>query len=82
MILKELSEAIGISGDEGEVRAVVIDAVRAHADDVRVDAMGNVLAFKRGTGRDRLRVMLAAHMDEIGFIITHIDEEGFPFVTD
>ena len=77
MILKELSEAIGISGDEGEVRAVVIDAVRAHADDVRVDAMGNVLAFKRGTGRDRLRVMLAAHMDEIGLMVVGHDNDGF-----
>ena len=83
MILKELSEAVGISGDEGEVRAVVLDAVRAHADDVRVDTMGNVLAFKRGTGRrstsggDRLRVMLAAHMDEIGLMVVGYDNDGF-----
>ena len=83
MILKELSEAIGISGDEGEVRAVVLDAVRVHADDVRVDAMGNVLAFKRGTGRrstsagDRLRVMLAAHMDEVGLMVVGYDNDGF-----
>ncbi|MBN1978949.1 MAG: M42 family metallopeptidase [Anaerolineae bacterium] len=77
MNLKELSEAVGISGDEGAVRAVVLDAVRAHADDVRVDTMGNVLAFKRGTGRDRLRVMLAAHMDEIGLMVLGYDADGF-----
>jgi putative aminopeptidase FrvX len=77
MILKELSEAVGISGDEGEIRAIVLDAVRPHVDEVRVDAMGNVLAFKRGTGRDRLRVMLAAHMDEIGLMVVGYDNDGF-----
>ena len=82
MILKALSEAVGISGDEGEVRAVVLDAIKEHADDVRVDAMGNVLAFKRGTGRsasggNRLRVMLAAHMDEIGLMVVGYDNDGF-----
>ena len=49
MILRELSEAVGVSGDEGSVRAVVLDAVREHVDEVKVDTMGNVLAFKRGT---------------------------------
>jgi endoglucanase len=77
MILKELSEAVGISGDEEEVRAVVLDAVRPHVDDLRVDTMGNVLAFKRGTGRNRLRVMLAAHMDEIGLMVVGYDNDGF-----
>ena len=82
MILKELSEAVGVSGDEGEVRAVVLDAVRAHVDDVRVDTMGNVLAFKRGTGRstsggNRLRVMVSAHMDEIGLMVVGHDGDGF-----
>ena len=77
MILKELSEAIGVSGDEGSVRAVVLDAVREHVDEIRVDTMGNVLAFKRGTGRQRMRVMLAAHMDEVGLIVVGHDGDGF-----
>jgi len=77
MILKELSEAIGVSGDEESVRAVVLDAVRQHADEVKVDALGNVLALKRGTGQQRLRVMLAAHMDEVGLMVVSHDSDGF-----
>jgi putative aminopeptidase FrvX len=77
MILRELSNAIGVSGNEGGVRAVVLDAVREHVDEVKVDALGNVLAFKRGTGRQRLRVMLAAHMDEIGLMVVGHDNYGF-----
>jgi putative aminopeptidase FrvX len=77
MNLKQLSEAVGVSGDEGQVRAVVLDVVRASVDDVRVDTMGNVLAFKRGSGRDRLRVMVSAHMDEIGLMVVGHDGDGF-----
>jgi len=77
MILKQLSEAIGVSGDEGGVRAVVLDAVREHADEVKVDALGNVIAFKRGTGQQPLRVMLAAHMDEVGLMVVSHDSDGF-----
>ena len=77
MILRELSEAVGVSGDEGSVRAVVLDAIRQHVDEVKVDALGNVLACKRGTGRQRLRVMLAAHMDEIGLMVVGHDGDGF-----
>ena len=77
MILKELSEAIGISGNEREVRAVLLDAVREHVDEVKVDAMGNLLTFKRGTGRQRMRVMLAAHMDEVGLMVVGHDKDGF-----
>jgi len=85
MILKELSEATGVSGDEGDVRAVVLGALQGHVDEVKVDAMGNVLAFKRGTarpstfksGRRRLRVMLDAHMDEVGLMVVGHDSDGF-----
>ncbi len=77
MILKELSEAIGVSGNEGGARAVILDAIREHVDEVKVDALGNILAFKRGTGRDRLRVMLSAHMDEIGLMVVGHDGDGF-----
>ena len=77
MILKELSEAFGVSGNEDDVRAIVLDAVREHVDGVKVDALGNVLAFKRGTGRQRMRVMLAAHMDEVGLMVVGYDNDGF-----
>ena len=82
MMLKALSEAVGVSGDEGGVRSIVIDAVREHVDEVKVDALGNVLAFKRGTarpesGQRRLRVMLDAHMDEVGLMVVGHDSDGF-----
>ncbi len=76
-ILRELSDAIGVSGDEGNVRAVVLDAVREHVDEVKVDTMGNVLTFKRGTGRQRMRVMLDAHMDEVGLMVVGHNGDGF-----
>ncbi|HET91067.1 MAG TPA: M42 family peptidase [Chloroflexi bacterium] len=77
MILKELSEAIGVSGDEGAVRAVVLDAIREHVDEIDVDALGNLIALKRGTGRQRMRVMLDAHMDEVGLMVIDHDSDGF-----
>jgi putative aminopeptidase FrvX len=77
MILKSLSEAVGVSGNEGGVRAVILDAVRELADEVKVDAMGNVLAVKRGTGRKPLRVMVDAHMDEIGLMVVGHNGDGF-----
>lgn len=78
-LLRRLSEAPGVSGREEQVRAVVIEALRPLVDEVTVDALGNVIATKRGTKRgtsDR-RVMLAAHMDEIGFMVRYIEEAGF-----
>ena len=80
-VLRKLSEAIGVSGDEGNVREVVIEAVREYADEVQVDTMGSVLAFKRGTGRRRMRVMLSAHMDEVGLMVVGHNSSGFLQVT-
>ena len=77
MILKELSDAIGVSGDEGAVRAVLLDAIQDHVDEVKVDAMGNLLTLKRGTGRRRMRVMLDAHTDEVGLMVLGYDKDGF-----
>lgn len=83
-LLKRLSEAVAVSGDEGEVRAIVLEQIRDSVDEVHVDALGNVLATR--LGRDagssaqkkgaRLRVMLAAHMDEVGFMLTYDDGDG------
>lgn len=74
-LLEKLCNAVAVSGDEGEVRAIVLDEIRAHAD-VRVDALGNVLASRPGVGSNRLRVMLAAHMDEVGFMLVDADGDG------
>ncbi len=84
-LLERLCNAIAISGDEGEVRAIVLEEIKGHIDEVRVDALGNVLAVKKGagrTGQKRLRVMLSAHMDEVGFMLVADDGEGlFRFET-
>ena len=69
-LLERLTNACAVSGDEKEVRTIVMDQVRPHADEVKVDAVGNVLVSRRGQGENRLRVMLAAHMDEVGFMLT------------
>jgi len=76
MILRELSQAFGVSGNEDDVRAILLDAVRDHVDEVEIDALGNLLTFKRGTGDEPLRVMLAAHMDEIGLMVVDHDDKG------
>jgi endoglucanase len=84
-LLKQLCNVCAVSGDEREVRSIVREQVQPHADEVQVDALGNVLVTKlsQSTSRNkRLRVMLAAHMDEIGFILTHHDGDGiFRFET-
>jgi len=75
-LLEKLCNAIGISGDEGEVRKIVIEEITPHADEIKVDALGSVLAVKHGSGKKRVRVMLDAHMDEVGFMIVADDGEG------
>ncbi len=77
-MLRQLSEASGVSGYEDEVRSLVSERMRALADEVRVDAMGNVIALHRGYTAQGCgpSVMLAAHMDEIGLMVTAV-EKGF-----
>ncbi len=77
MILQALSEAAGISGQEDAVRDLILEAIEPHVTDLRIDAMGNVLALQAGEqGAARPRVMLAAHMDEVGFMVTGYDSDG------
>jgi tetrahedral aminopeptidase len=76
MILKQLSEAVAVSGREDAVRDIVLDAIDGHVENIRIDAMGSVTAIKKGTGDNLPRVMVTAHMDEIGFIVTQIDSGG------
>jgi tetrahedral aminopeptidase len=75
-LLERLCNAIAVSGDEGEVRKIVLEQVTPLADDVRVDALGNVLLRKRASKRNPLKVLLAAHMDEVGFMIVADEGEG------
>ena len=81
-LLEKLCNAVGVSGDEYEVRQIVLEEIKLLADDVKVDALGNVLATKYGRGENRVRVMLDAHMDEIGFMIVKKHDDGlFQFET-
>ncbi len=76
-LLEKLCNAMSVSGDEGEVRRIVLEEVKPHADEVKVDALGSVLVRKKSTAKKPLRVLLDAHMDEVGFMIVADDGEGF-----
>ncbi len=71
-----LTGAFGISGHEDEIRTVIREEIAGLVDEQHVDAMGNLVTLRRGQGGGR-RVMLAAHMDEIGAMVNYVDEQGF-----
>ncbi|HAI21192.1 MAG TPA: aminopeptidase [Clostridiales bacterium UBA8153] len=75
-LIRELTQAFGPSGSEAPVRETIDTLIRPLVKEVRTDALGNLIAFRPGTGSGK-RVMLAAHMDEIGVIVTAIDDKGF-----
>ena len=83
--LKALSEASGVSGYEGPVGTMVAEAFRPLVDEVRFDRLGNCIGLRRGEttrGGQPVKVMLAGHMDEIGLIVTKIEDRGFLRFTD
>ena len=73
-LLRKLSNAHGVSGSEGSVYSVIKKELRGYVDEIHEDPMGNLIAVKKG---NKFRVMLAAHMDEIGLMVKYIDEKGF-----
>jgi putative aminopeptidase FrvX len=73
--IKKLVEAFGPSGSEHQVRALIRDEIAGLADEVRTDVVGNLIALKKGISG--VKVMLSAHMDEIGVIVSYVDEKGF-----
>lgn len=75
MLLKRLTEAMGPSGFEDEIRQVIYEEVREYADRVYTDALGSLIVEKNGT-RPGPRVMLSAHMDEVSLMIVHIEDNG------
>ncbi|MFH2103294.1 MAG: M42 family peptidase [Chloroflexota bacterium] len=75
-LLEKLSNASGVSGDSAEVRAIVLAEIKDQVDEVKIDTIGNILATKSGSAKSRLRVMVSAHMDEIGFMLVADDGEG------
>lgn len=75
-LVKQLVEAYGPSGFEDNMRDIIRPHIEDYADEISVDVMGNLIARKRGDGSGA-KVMIAAHMDEIGVMVTHITEKGF-----
>jgi putative aminopeptidase FrvX len=81
-LLEKLCNASAVSGDEGEVRRIIMADLKEFAGDTRVDALGNVLVTRSGSGKKRLKVMISAHMDEVGFMLVASEGEGlFRFET-
>lgn len=74
-LLNKICQAPGAPGYEKKIRELIIQEVTPYVDSIELDNMGNVYAIKKGKAKKR--VMVGAHMDEIGFIVTHIDEKGF-----
>jgi len=74
-LLSKICKCPGAPGFEQPIRALVMKELKGLVDEIRTDAMGNVIAIKKGSSRKR--VMIAAHIDEISFIVTHIDDDGF-----
>lgn len=75
--LKTLCALCGVSGSEDDVRDYIINRVSGYADEVLTDVMGNVIVFKKGAEKPDKKLMLCAHMDEVGVIITGITDEGY-----
>ncbi len=72
-LLKKLMYAPSVSGREDKIREIIKKEVASYADEIRVDPMGNLIVRRMGKGK---KVMLAAHMDEIGYFVTFIDDSG------
>lgn len=76
-LLKELCLLSGVSGREEAVRNRILKEIQPYVDEWRIDGLGNLIVFKKGKQRPKVNVMLSAHMDEVGFIVTHVTAEGY-----
>ena len=76
MLLERLCNECGVSGDEGRIREIIKSEITPYVDNITVDSMGNIIAFKKGKDSSK-KVMMAAHMDEVGFIISGITDKGY-----
>ena len=83
-ILEKLINTVSVSGDEEEISNVIRKLIEGYADEIKTDALGNLIALKKNCRGDfqspdahAKKVMIAAHMDEIGFIVTFIEDSGF-----
>ena len=76
-LLERLCKCDGISGDEGKVRELIIEEIKPYADSISVDNLGNLIVHKQGKNRAKSRLMLSAHMDEVGLMVTDITSDGY-----
>lgn len=76
MLLKKLTEAAGVSGGEQEIRSFIVDTIKTKVDDVKIDSLGNIIAYKKGKKMPDKKIMLTAHMDEVGLIVVGIEDSG------
>ena len=76
-LIKELCALNGVSGDEDRVREFIRAQAEPYADSIRTDALGNLIVFKKGTKTTGHKLLMAAHMDEVGLIVTHVTDEGY-----
>lgn len=76
-LLEKLCTVEGISGDEGSVREIIINEIKPFADEIKTDNLGNIIVFKKGKNRAKAKLMLSAHMDEVGFMVTDITSDGY-----
>lgn len=76
-LLEILSNGNGVSGFEFNLKNEIIDAFEKYTDSVQMDRLGNIIAHKKGSGNGAVKILMAAHMDEIGFMVTDIDKKGF-----
>lgn len=73
-LMKNLSDSFSPSGRENNIREIIINEIKDYADEIKVDTLGNLIARKKGNGK---KILFSAHMDQIGLIITNVDEKGF-----
>lgn len=76
-LLEKLCLASGVSGDEESIRDIILSQIKNHADKVEIDNLGNIIVFKKGKNRASKKLMVSAHMDEVGLIATYITNDGY-----
>ncbi len=76
-LLKKIAETPGAPGREQKMRELIVKEIKPYVDLLETDNMGNLIALVKGKSKQAHKVMIGAHMDEIGFIVTHVDDHGF-----
>ncbi len=77
ILLKQLCNAFGPSGCEDNVAVMINEKISGLCDEIKTDKLGNVISVYKGSGLSDKRLMISAHMDEVGFMVTHIDDDGY-----